>query len=232
MRGRRRIPCSSGRSASTSSSEHHRSRSSYCRWRLPRRFPPPDSDLQPRASMSTPNFRAAARIRRQAASRSLSLTPCTWLKRATAFRTCSASPIGSFSCDGNANGSCFSLVAIALLSESASFGAVLSLARPDGSNRVGITRLPRGDASSLPRKSGWTRRPGSAGADRVVSASMTACCRSKRSPSSARPCWPRGRRRVPCGPRNRPELPMTKQADFSHEEWTQVLDGRRAPACS
>jgi hypothetical protein len=49
-------------------------------------------------------------MRVHAASRSLSLTPSTWLKRATAFRTCLASPIGSFFFDGNANVWAFALV--------------------------------------------------------------------------------------------------------------------------
>jgi NADPH:quinone reductase-like Zn-dependent oxidoreductase len=52
--------------------------------------------------ISTPCFLAALLIRLQASSRSLSLTPSTWLKRAIALRTWSASLSGSFRSLGKA----------------------------------------------------------------------------------------------------------------------------------
>jgi hypothetical protein len=58
-------------------------------------LPPFISWRHPRALTSTPNFRAAVRIRRHAASRSASVTPSTWSKRAMALRTCLASLSGS-----------------------------------------------------------------------------------------------------------------------------------------
>jgi hypothetical protein len=66
-------------------------------------LPPFINDRQPRADTSTPNFRAALRMRRQAASRSASLTPSTWSNRAMALRTCRASFKGSFRSLGKAN---------------------------------------------------------------------------------------------------------------------------------
>src|ERR1700682_6394843 len=60
-------------------------------------------ERQPLALTSTPYFRAAVRIRRHAASRSDSLTPSTWSKRAMALRTCLASFSGSLRSLGNAN---------------------------------------------------------------------------------------------------------------------------------
>ena len=65
--------------------------------------PPFISERQPRAEICTPYLRAALRMRRQAASRSASLTPSTWSNRATALRTCRASLSGSLRCSGNAN---------------------------------------------------------------------------------------------------------------------------------
>src|SRR2546429_161567 len=58
---------------------------------------------QPLALTSTPYLRAAVRMRRHAASRSLSLTPSTWSKRAIALRTWRASLSGSLRSLGNAN---------------------------------------------------------------------------------------------------------------------------------
>jgi hypothetical protein len=58
---------------------------------------------QPRSEISTPNFLAAALMRRHALSRSASLTPSTCMNRATAFRTCLASIKGSFRSLANAN---------------------------------------------------------------------------------------------------------------------------------
>src|SRR5207244_1821269 len=55
------------------------------------------------ALTSTPYLRAAARMRRHAASRSASLTPSTWSKRAMALRTWRASFSGSLRSFGNAN---------------------------------------------------------------------------------------------------------------------------------
>src|ERR1700733_15893697 len=51
---------------------------------------------------STLYFFAAVSIRFQAARRSASVTPCTWLKRAAALRTCDAFSRGSLRCLGNA----------------------------------------------------------------------------------------------------------------------------------
>src|SRR5207244_12926027 len=68
--------------------------------------PPPADALSLHDALpisSTPYFRAAARIRRHAASRSASLTPSTWSKRAIALRTCRASFSGSLRSFGNAN---------------------------------------------------------------------------------------------------------------------------------
>src|SRR5579864_194440 len=61
------------------------------------------SERQPLASTFTPNFLAAARMRLHAASRSDSLTPSTWSKRAIALRTCLASFRGSLRSLGKAN---------------------------------------------------------------------------------------------------------------------------------
>src|SRR5258708_30760355 len=60
-------------------------------------------ERQPLAFTSTPYFLAAARIRLQAASRSDSVTPSTWSKRAIALRTCPASFNGSLRSLGKAN---------------------------------------------------------------------------------------------------------------------------------
>src|SRR5438309_11992107 len=53
------------------------------------------NDRHPCTWISTPNLRAAARMRFHAASRSSSVTPSTWSNRATALRTWRASVIGS-----------------------------------------------------------------------------------------------------------------------------------------
>ena len=60
------------------------------------------SERQPLALTSTPYLRAAARMRRHAASRSASLTPSTWSNRAIALRTWLASFNGSLRSFGNA----------------------------------------------------------------------------------------------------------------------------------
>src|ERR1700753_3841831 len=52
---------------------------------------------------STLYFFAAVSIRFQAARRSASVTPSTWLKRAAALRTCEAFSRGSLRCLGKAN---------------------------------------------------------------------------------------------------------------------------------
>src|SRR2546430_3810374 len=65
--------------------------------------PPFMSWRQPLALTSTPYLRAAVRMRRHAASRSASLTPSTWSKRAIALRTWRASFSGSLRSFGNAN---------------------------------------------------------------------------------------------------------------------------------
>src|SRR3982074_1328739 len=66
-------------------------------------LPPFMRERQPFACTSTPYFLAAARMRRHAESRSVSLTPSTWSKRAMALRTCPASLSGSLRSFGKAN---------------------------------------------------------------------------------------------------------------------------------
>src|SRR5438445_9683877 len=61
------------------------------------------NDRHPCTWISTPNLRAAARMRRHAASRSASVTPSTWSNRAMALRTWLASFNGSLRSLGNAN---------------------------------------------------------------------------------------------------------------------------------
>src|SRR5947209_7023595 len=166
-------------------------------------LPPFMSDRQPFASISTPNLRAAVRIRRHAASRSLSLTPSTWSKRATALRTCRASFSGSLRSFGKAKVVvrirflCWVLIPAERFGlrrpwalRAAAFWRVVAMAIPPWRDSSSIKKRFRGMAHPAKKRAGprWTwpcRSPEEGQGDRLGRRCLRAWLRARRRIAAA-----------------------------------------------
>lgn len=125
-----------------------------------------NSSRQLVSDTSTPNFFAAARIRFQAWSRSESLTPSTWSKRAMASRTWAASFRGSLRSFGEREGAVGEMVLLSCV-HTLRFtqtvreipGCHRTTAR-EAAGRHGHGRTRRGSWHRAGRKRSRPRRPG------------------------------------------------------------------------